>query len=127
MKAVHLVTVGSIAVAGTLLAQGFAGSSHTPGAHTNVYTGGRPSLGIYDGSTPPPVSLPEAYQLALAHIGAASNSFYCVRATCADTNGFRGWTFTFANTNKQRGRVVVFFTRGVEPMLPGGGRMYPEK
>ena len=130
MKIAALFLLAFVAATGFLFAQGWSGSSYsgtnsTPRLYTSTNSTG--FLGIYTGNTPPPVALPEAYQLALAHIGPASNTFYCVRATCADTNGYRGWTFTFANTNGQRGRVVVFFTRGVEPMMPGGGRMYLDK
>lgn len=119
MKSILIALLAIIAVTGWLFAQGRAGSN--PGDPSWPY------LGIYEGGTPPPVSLPEAFDLALAHIGPASNSFYCVRATCVDTNGHRGWTFTFANTNGQLGRVIVYFTKGVSPMLPGGGRMFFDK
>jgi hypothetical protein len=117
MKSILIALLAIIAISGFLFAQGLAGSNRGPGGY----------LGIYEGGTPPPVSLPEAYDLALAHIGPASNSFYCVRASCVDTNGHRGWTFTFANTNGQRGRVIVYFTKDVSPMLPGGGRMFLDK
>jgi hypothetical protein len=127
MKTILIALLAIIVVSGLLFAQGLTvpGSNRDPRGGTNRISGGY--LGIYEGNTPPPVSLPEAYDLALAHIGPASNSFYCVRASCVDTNGHRGWTFTFANTNGQRGRVIVYFTKGVSPLLPGGGRMFPDK
>ena len=119
MKSMLLALFAIVAVTGWLFAQGRAGSN--PGDPSWPY------LGIYDGGTPPPVSLPEAYEIALTHIGSASNSFYCLSASCVADKGHRGWTFTFGNTNGQRGRVIVYFTKGVSPMLPGGGRMYLDK
>lgn len=116
--------IGLLAVAvvtGWLFAQGRVVSSPV----AQVPPGYIP--GPYVGRTPPPVSLQEAYDLALAHIGVASNSFYCIRASCVDSNGNRGWTFTFANTNGQRGWLVVYFSKGVSPMSQDGARMYFEK
>ena len=117
MKSILIAFLAMVVVTGWLFAQGRAGSNPGSGGY----------LGIYDGGTPPPVSLPEAYQIALIHIGPATNSFYCLSASCVDDKGHRGWTFTFGNTNGQRGRVIVYFTKGVSPMLPGGGRMYLDK
>ena len=60
--------------------------------------------------------------MAVTHIGAATNAFYCVAASCLErTNaGFTGWTFSFLNTNGQRGRVNVFFDREVETVARSG-------
>jgi hypothetical protein len=117
MKSILIALLSFIAITALLFAQGRTGSN--PGSEGY--------LGSYDGGTPPPVSLPEAYGIALTHIGSASNAFYCLSASCVDDKGHRGWTFKFGNTNGQRGRVIVYFTRGVSPMLPGGGRMYLDK
>src|ERR1051326_4583679 len=63
-----LVCIAIIATGGTLLGQGWAGSN--PGAlSSNPIT--------YDPKIPPPVALPEAYSLALSHIGTGVNSFHC--------------------------------------------------
>ena len=82
-----------------------------------VTSGGRrwSSFQTYDGKTPPPLLLPEAYTRALSRIGEATNRFYCVTASCLETtnNGFTGWTFWFSNTNAQRPHVDVFFDREV--------------
>ena len=69
----------------------------------------------YDGKTPPPVAMPEAYAIALKRIGVATNRFYCVTASCLEitNHGFTGWTFRFSNTNAQRVRVDVFFDKEV--------------
>src|SRR5689334_4841864 len=109
MKRMVLGILAVIAATGLLLAQGMW-SDNLGG----VYTGGRP----------PEISLPDAYALALAHIGRASNSFYCFTASCVDPKKNRAWLFTFASTNGQRGQVIVGFNRQAWPKLPDGGRMY---
>src|SRR5215831_7782691 len=80
-----------------LLAQGRVGSG------THRYS----RFPTYDPSSPPPLTLADAYSLALGHIGAATNRFYCVSASCLETTnaGFTGWTFSFSSTNRERGRV----------------------
>jgi hypothetical protein len=100
MKYVVVLIVISLATC-MLLAQGKVGSG------THRYS----KYPTYDPNTPPPMALPDAYALAQAQIGTATNTFYCVAASCLDmTNaGFTGWTFTYANTNGQRGRVNVYF------------------
>jgi hypothetical protein len=97
---------------GLLLAQGKVGSG------THRYS----VVPSYDPKTPPPVSLPEAYALAVAHIGTATNQFHCVAASCLEmTNaGFTGWTFSFSDTNGQRGRVVVYFDKEVSIVARSG-------
>lgn len=67
----------------------------------------------YDGKTPPPLTLPEASEIALGRLGETTNRFYCLTASCLDmTNrGFTGWTFWFSNTNAQRARVDVYFDK----------------
>jgi hypothetical protein len=69
----------------------------------------------YDPRTPPPLALPDAYRLAMVRIGAATNRFHCVAASCLEmtNSGFTGWTFWFSNTNVQRIRVDVFFDKEV--------------
>jgi hypothetical protein len=63
----------------------------------------------YDVKWAPAKSLPEAYALAMADIGAATNRFHCVSASCLDKEFRGGWTFLFSNTNGQTARVVVWF------------------
>jgi hypothetical protein len=66
-------------------------------------------------NAPPPLPLPEAYQLALAHVGDASNRFFCVSATTLDMTDFhfRGWAFTFSSTNGLNARVEVSFDKEI--------------
>jgi len=70
----------------------------------------------YDLGDPPPLTLSQAYPLAMSHLGAATNRFYCVTASCLEITNFgnTGWLFSFSNTNRQRGRVMVFFDKEVE-------------
>jgi hypothetical protein len=74
----------------------------------------------YDPKTPPPLDLPNAYELAISRIGAASNRIHCVSATCLEltNNGFTGWTFWFSDTNSQRARIDVFFDKEVYVGIP---------
>ncbi len=73
----------------------------------------------YDPKTPPPLSLPEAYSLALGQLGkipGATNRFHCISASCIEMpsiDGWTGWTFWFAKTNGERARMWVFFDGGV--------------
>jgi hypothetical protein len=84
--------------AGVLFGQGLSGSSHHPG---------------FDPKRPPPLPLPEAYTLATTRLGPATNSFFCVSATCLEPPTFMttGWTFGFSNTNGQIVQVKVFFDK----------------
>jgi hypothetical protein len=96
-----IVTVLAITIAtGLVFAQGFSGSSQHPG---------------FDPKRPPPLALPEAYTLATARLGATTNRFFCVSATCVEPAGFsiKAWTFGFSNTNGQMARVKVFFNQDV--------------
>src|SRR5882672_9876053 len=65
----------------------------------------------YDPKTRPPLSLSEAYSLALSNLAAETNQFHCVTANCLESTnrGFTGWMFRFADTNNQRLPVMVFF------------------
>src|SRR5258705_13097819 len=100
-----LIGLASLLVAGFLLAQG------------TITSGGKrwTAFQTYDGKTRPPLSLSEAYVLAQARIGGATNRFYCVRASCLEmtNNGFTGWSFWYSNTNTQQARVDVFFDKEV--------------
>jgi hypothetical protein len=100
MKLVIILAVASAASC-LVLAQGRVGSG------THRYS----KYPTYNPNTAPPMAMMDAYSLAQAQIGEATNAFYCVAASCLDmTNaGFTGWTFTYANTNGQRGRVNVYF------------------
>jgi hypothetical protein len=88
------------ACVGLAFAQGLSGSSHHPG---------------FDPKRPPPLPLPEAYTLATTRLGSATNSFFCVSATCVESVNFMttGWTFGFSNTNGQIAKVKVFFNKDV--------------
>jgi len=68
---------------------------------------GRESL--FDPKEPPPTSLPDAYVAVLTRLGKATNRFHCISATCLEQTGYRGWTFTFANTNGEMARIHYFF------------------
>jgi hypothetical protein len=94
MKRIFAPVFALSAVTGLVFAQGW------------VFEGPGPP---YDSKKPPPQSLPEAYAVAVADIGAATNRFYCVSATCLEKHHYAGWTFSFSNTNGQTARVVVFF------------------
>ncbi len=74
---------------------------------------GKPAT--YDPKTPPPLALPDAYALAVAHINRITNRFHCVAANCTEmtNNALTGWTFTFSNTNGVRGNVQVYFDKMV--------------
>ena len=94
-----------------LMAQGKVSSS-----------GPYPVFPPYDPRTPPPLSMGEAYALAVAHLGRATNQFYCITASCLQTTNdpFTGWTFSFSNTNGQRGRVNVYFYGKAETVARAG-------
>ena len=64
----------------------------------------------------PPLALTEAYTLAVARLGPATNRFHCISASVLEmggTNGWTGWTFWFSNTNGDRASMWVFFDGGV--------------
>jgi hypothetical protein len=97
MKRIIVILIGMVVLSGVLLGQGRHGRL---GADFS-----------YDIRKPPPLPLSEAYTRALGHLGEMTNLFYCVSASCLElTNGTTaGWTFCFANTNGQRGRVNVYY------------------
>ena len=113
MKTALLLLLAAVAVTGLLLAQGRSGSNQI--VHSQFRS--------YDPGTPPPLSLPEAYGLALAHLGAATNGQYCVAVSCLEkTNNFRtGWNFVFATTNRECGLVFVYFDKTVVAWSPSKG------
>lgn len=91
------------AVAAVLLAQGISG------------TGGVQAQ-RYDPRTPPPLTLPQAYTLAMTYIGTATNQFWCVSGNCQPDWGsttITHWEFGFTNTNGQQTNVLVFFDKTV--------------
>jgi hypothetical protein len=53
----------------------------------------------YDNSKPPTLSLPAAYQLAVAALGSDTNRFHCVGASIIMDFGAPRWSFTFYDTN----------------------------
>src|ERR1043166_8031312 len=90
-----LTFLGVALCAGIVFAQGFSGSSQHPS---------------YDVKKPLPLSLPEAYALAMFKLGDATNTFHCVTATCLGTGGrSKGWTFGFSSTNAEPLSIKVFF------------------
>ena len=88
----------------------------------------------YDGKTPPPVKLDEAYSKALSALGDATNQFYCVSATSLNhvpRTGFlgavdKGWMFVFSNTNGTSKSVCVYFdkTTAVDVQDPAKGSLF---
>lgn len=113
IKTALLLVLVAVAATGFLLAQGRAGSNQI--IHSQFRS--------YDPGSSPPLSLPEAYGLALSYLGAASNTQYCVAASCLEnTNNFRtGWNFVFATTNAECGLVFVYFDKSVEAWSPSKG------
>ncbi len=101
MKRIIFLILAALSVAGFLMAQGHV---TVGGNHWQRYWG-------WPTNAPPPLALPDAYSLALAHVGSATNRFYCVAASTLEMTNyhFRGWGFTFSNTNGQRARVEVSF------------------
>jgi hypothetical protein len=114
MKCIIIIAIGMI-TAGILLAQGRVGSSSTRYSKYMTYN---------PNTTPPPMGLAEAYVRAQATIGGATNTFYCIAADCTNmtAGGFTGWAFIYANTNGQRGRVVVYFD-GQAGVVAGKGEV----
>jgi hypothetical protein len=104
MKRIILTALATTIAVG-LLAQGKAGSA-----------GWRRFESPYDGKTPPPIGLSEAYGLALVRLGAATNRFYCVSGGCLEKTkrGLPGWTFYFSNTNGERAYMEVSFDKEVD-------------
>src|ERR1700722_3182414 len=100
---------GALIVTGALLAQSIVIS----GGHRLT------RFQAYDPKTPPPLSLPDAYSLALGRLAefpGATNHFHCISASCIEmscTNGWTGWTFWFSNTNGDRASMEGFFEGGV--------------
>src|ERR1051325_66396 len=104
MKNILIPLLFITAFAGFLFAQGWAWSG----------SGGPPKL--FPRNKPPPLSLSEAYAVAIAFVGAATNQFWCSGAHCppdyAATNYVTHWEFGFSNTNGELRRVFVFFETG---------------
>src|SRR6266436_2848729 len=71
----------------------------------------------YDPKTRPPVAMPEAYSLAAAYLGSATNRFYCVTATRLEMglSGFPAWKFSWSDTNGERAYIEVTFDKEVYP------------
>jgi len=62
------------------------------------------------------LSIAEAYALALAHIGPASNRMWCISGNCQTAYGpttFTHWEFGFSDTNGALTKVEVFFDKTV--------------
>ena len=89
-----------VASAALIFAQGFTGSSHHP---------------VYDSQKPIPMALPEAYALAVTHVGIATNRFHCIAASCRESTSqwSTGWIFEFSDTNGIHAKVKVFFNKDV--------------
>lgn len=103
MKRFLIAAFASLAIGSFVLGQG---QLNIGGNHWQRYWG-------WPTNAAPPISLPEAYSLALAHVGPATNRFYCVAASSLDMTNFhfRGWSFTFSSTNGQQARVEVSFDK----------------
>src|ERR1035438_9405963 len=103
MKRILLAALFTSLIVGLVMAQGIVNGYRA--------IGGKPET--YDPKTPPPLSLPEAYALALNSTGRYTNQFYCVSANCTEmtSNGFTGWKFIFASTNGEFGDVEVYFDK----------------
>jgi len=71
----------------------------------------------YDNSKPPTLSLPAAYNLAIAAIGSATNQFHCTSASITTDFYAPAWSFNFYSTNtppKHKCFVVVFDGKVIE-------------
>ena len=85
-------------------------------AQTNRYSVSglsAPSNPPYDGKIPPPLNLGAAYDKAIQGLGAETNQFHCISATCIPRvfpYGF-GWTFVFLDTNGIQKNVCVNFDK----------------
>ena len=94
--------VGISAVTGLVLAQGLVTKKSHP---------------QYDPKSQPPMTLSEAYKLAMAHVGPATNRLWCVSADLlAETktsSSITHWTFRFSDTNGGFTKVLVFFDKDV--------------
>lgn len=80
-----------------------------------VSNGSRRYAKPYDLKAPPPLALSDAFALALAYMGPATNRFYCVSATCLPDSrgGAPGWWFTFSDTNGQLFRIETCFDKDI--------------
>ena len=103
MKRIFVIVLASAATVGLVIGQG---QLTIGGNHWQRYWG-------WPTNAPPPLTLSDAYSLALADVGQTANRFYCVAASTLEMTNyhFRGWAFTFADTNGQRARVEVSFDR----------------
>lgn len=86
----------------------------------------------YDGRIPPPVSLGTAYNKAVLALGAATNQFHCVSATClnhltslgsSEGEFHFGWTFVFLDTNGAPKNVYVYFDKVSTAMIEDPSRI----
>jgi hypothetical protein len=55
----------------------------------------------YDKTKPPGISLPVAYERAIAALDSDTNQFHCVSATITTEFSSEGWYFTFCSTNSK--------------------------
>jgi hypothetical protein len=107
-KHIALTSLVSTAAVGLILAQGL----NPPGGNSP-----RRYRSPYDPRSRPPVALAEAYPLAAAYFGTATNRFYCVSASCLEIglSGFPAWKFSWSDTNGERAYVEVTFNKEVYP------------
>jgi hypothetical protein len=105
MKRFLFIGMGVALMTSWMLGQGQFTPRHG-GNHWQHFWGWNPKQ-------PPPLSLPESYSLTLAHIGRATNNFFCVSASSLEMTNyyFRGWAFSFSDTNGRRARVEVSFDK----------------
>jgi hypothetical protein len=75
----------------------------------------------FDGKTPPPIKLGEAYKKMLSSLGDTTNQYYCVSATCLNSlpsvyigstgEYHQGWTFTLSSSNGISKNVYIYFDK----------------
>jgi hypothetical protein len=102
MKRILILVLVVISFTSLLLAQGW------------FWSGGRGPHVFVDHKKPPPLSVPDAYALALAHLGPDTNRLWCVSASCDADYGqttMTHWLFNFANSNREITKVRVSFDR----------------
>ena len=84
----------------------------------------RPTWPSYDETKPPSLSLPVAYEKAMASLGQATNQYHCVKASVSNMLVRDGeWDFIFTTSTPTNGvpdnkHIFVFFDGTVITNLP---------
>jgi hypothetical protein len=63
----------------------------------------------------PPLSLPEAYGIAMQSLGSLTNDFHCLSALTQVSGQGPNWNFSFSNTNGASKTVFVYFDKKAKP------------